>query len=89
VGASIKLDINYAIIPTFGGEERMCYRESRFVKTMIPAKSYNNFVVYGKESGPSCLFLEEYETILEETHVHLIMLLDNQNIDKKSMEIIL
>jgi len=34
IGGSIKLDLTYATIPVFGGEERRLFRESRFVKTV-------------------------------------------------------
>jgi len=33
LGGSIKLDLTYASIPIFGGEECRLYKESRFVKT--------------------------------------------------------
>lgn len=71
VGGSIKLDITCATIPTFGGEKRRLYRESRFVKIVTSAKGSKNSPVYGKESDLSCLFLEEYEAITEETSIHL------------------
>lgn len=47
-GGSIKLDLNYATIPTFGGEQRRLYRESTFVKTVTSAKGSKNSPVYGK-----------------------------------------
>jgi len=78
VGGSIKLDLTYAIIPTFGGKERGLYRESRFIKIMTLAEGSNNSPVYGKEGDLSCLFLEEDETISEETQVHLMIRLDYQ-----------
>jgi len=71
VGGSIKLDLTYATIPTFGGKKRNLYRESMFVKIVTPNKGLENFPVHGKESDLSYLFLEEDETILEETLVRL------------------
>jgi len=85
VGGSIKLDLTYATIPTFGGEERMLYKESRYVKTVTPAKGSKISPTYGKESDLSCLFLEEDETILEKTQVLLTMLLDHQHIDENQV----
>jgi len=85
VGGSIKLDLTYATIPTFRSEERRLYREPRFVKTLTPAEGSRNFPVYGKESDLSCQVLEEDETILEETQVHLTMQLDDQHIDKNKV----
>lgn len=38
VGGSIKLDLTYVTIPTFGGEKRRLYRESRFMKIVTMAK---------------------------------------------------
>lgn len=71
VGGSTKLDMTYATIPTFGGEQRRLYRESSIVKIVIRTKGSENSPVHGKESNLSFLFLEEDETILEETLVHL------------------
>ena len=34
LGGVLKLGFTYAVIPTFGGEERRLYRETRFVKTI-------------------------------------------------------
>lgn len=58
VGESIKLDLTYATIPTFGGEERRLYRESRFVTIVTPAEGSRNSPVYRKEIDLSCLALE-------------------------------
>lgn len=58
VGVSIKLDLTYATIPTFRGEQRRLYRESRFVKIVTLAKGSKKTLFYGKESDLSCLFLE-------------------------------
>ena len=55
VWGSIKLDLTYATIPTFGGEERRLYRESRIVKTMTRAEGSKNSLVYGKESDLSVM----------------------------------
>ena len=85
VGGSIKLDLTYATIPTFGGEKRRFYRESRFVKTVTPAKGSKNSLVHGKESDLSCLFLEEDETILEETSIHLKRKLEHQHTNENKV----
>ena len=37
IGGSIKLDLTYATIPMFGGQERILYREKRFVKMVTKA----------------------------------------------------
>ena len=37
IGGSIKLDLTYATIPVFGGEERRLYQETRFVKIVTKA----------------------------------------------------
>lgn len=79
VGGSIKLDLTYATIPTFGGDQRRLYKESRFAKTMTPPKGSENSLVYGKESDLNYLFLEEDETFLEETSVHLTRKLEHQH----------
>jgi len=50
-----------------------CSYESRFVKFVTLAKGSKNSPMYGKESDLSCLFLQEYETILEEIPTHLMM----------------
>ncbi len=71
VGFSIKLDLTYATIPTFGGEQRRLYRESRFLKTVTATKGSENSPVHGKDSDISYLFLEEDENLLEEASIHL------------------
>lgn len=71
MGGFIKLDLTYATIPTFGGEQRRLYRESWIVKTVTPTKGSKNSLVHGKDSDISYLFLEEDEAFLEETLVHL------------------
>lgn len=71
VGGPIKLDLTYATIPTFGGEQRRLYRESRFVKTVTSSKGSESSPIHGKDSDISYLFLEEDETFLEETSLHL------------------
>ena len=47
VGGSIKLDLTYATIPTFGGEQRRPCKESKFVKH-VTAKGSQKSPVYGK-----------------------------------------
>lgn len=85
VGGSIKLDPTYATIITFGGEQRRLYRESRFVKTVTPAKGSENSPMHGKESNISCMFLEEDETILAEILVHLTRQLEHQNANENEV----
>ena len=43
------MDLTYATIPIFGGEEIQLYREAIFVKTITRADCSNNAHVYGKE----------------------------------------
>ena len=69
IGGSIKLDLTYATIPVFGGEERRLYRESRFVKMVTKVNGSTNSPVYGKEGEFSCLMLEEDEYFLQEIEV--------------------
>ena len=69
VGGSIKIDLTYATIPLFGGEERRLYRESRFVKMVTKANGSTNSPVYGKGGAFSCLILEEDEDFLQETEI--------------------
>jgi len=85
VGDSIKIDLTYATIPTFGGEKRRLYTKSRFVKTVTLAKGLENSPVHGKESDLSCLFLEEDETFLEETSVHLTEQLEHQRANENEV----
>ena len=59
IGGSIKLDLTYATIPVFGGQERRLYRETRFVKMVNKADNSVNSPVYSKEGDFSCLMLEE------------------------------
>lgn len=63
VRGSIKLDITYATIPTFGGEERRMYIESRFLKKVTKVEGSNNSPVYEKESDLSYLLLKEDDLI--------------------------
>lgn len=46
LGWFLKLDFTYAIIPIFGGEERILYEESRFAKIIIKEGSSSNSTVY-------------------------------------------
>ena len=71
MGGSIKLDLTYATIPTFGDEQRRLYRESQFVKTVTLAKGSENSLVHRKYSDISFLFLEEDENLTEEASIHL------------------
>lgn len=84
-GGSLKLDLTYAIIRTFWGEERRLYIESIFIKTVTPVEGSKNSPVYGKEGDLSSLFLEEYDTILEETPVHLTMQWEHLDIDENKV----
>ena len=59
IGGSIKLDLSYATIPVFGGQERRLYRETRFVKTVTKAGDSVNSPVYSRDGYFSCLMLEE------------------------------
>lgn len=85
VGRSIKLDLTYATIPTFGGEQRRLYRESQFVKTMTPTKGLENSPVHGKDNGISYLFLEDDENLLEEAIVHLTRQLKYQHLNENEV----
>lgn len=71
VGGSIRLDLTYATIPIFGGEERRLYKESRFVKIVTRVDCPNNAPVYGNERDLSCLILEENDFILEQHRYNL------------------
>ena len=69
IRGSIKLDLTYATIPVFGGEERRLYGESRVVKMVTKANGSTNSPIYGKEGEFSCLMLEEDENFLQETRI--------------------
>ena len=66
IGGSIKLDLTYATILVFGGQERRLYRETRFVKMVTKADSSENSPVYSKEGDFSCLMLEEDQNYAHE-----------------------
>ena len=66
IEGSIKLDLTYATIPVFGGQERRLYRERRFVKMVTKADNSVNSPVYTKEGEFSCLMLEEDQDYLQE-----------------------
>ena len=66
IGGSIKLDLTYATILIFGGQERRLYRETRFVKTFTKADNSVNSPVYSKEEYFSCLMLEEVQDYAHE-----------------------
>lgn len=70
IGGCIKLDFSYTTIPTFGGEERILYRESRFMKTITTYEVSKNALMYERESDLSCLLFEEDEYVLNKTQVH-------------------
>ena len=59
IGGSIKLDLTYATIPVFGGQERRLYRETRFVKIVTKVDDSVNYPVYSRKGDFSCLMLEE------------------------------
>ena len=59
IGGSVKLDLTYATIPIFGGQERRLYRETRFVKKVTKVDDSVNSLVYSREGDFSCLMLEE------------------------------
>ena len=61
IGGSVKLDLTYATIIVFKGEERRLYRESKFVNMVIKANGSTNYPVYTKEGELSCLMCEEDE----------------------------
>ena len=52
------MDLTYATILVFGGQERRLYRETRFVKMVTKAENLVNSL-YSKEGDFSCLMLEE------------------------------
>lgn len=52
---------------------------------MTPAKGSKNVIVHGKESDLSYLFLEEDETFLEETSVHLTRQLEYQHANENEV----
>ena len=45
IGGSIKLDLTYATVPVFGGQERRLYRETRFFKMVTKADCSENSLV--------------------------------------------
>lgn len=61
------------------------YKESKFVKIVTLAKGLENSSVQGKESDLSCLFLEEDETFLEETLVHLTRQLEHHHANENKV----
>ena len=50
---------NICYYPSFGGQERRLYRETRFVKMVTKADNSVNSLVYSREGDFSCLMLEE------------------------------
>ena len=60
------MDLTYATIPVFGGQERRLYRETRFVKMVTKAENYVNSPVYSNEGDFSCMMLEEDQDYVQE-----------------------
>ena len=67
LGGSIKLDLTYATLPMFSGEECRLCKESRFVKTITRVDNSNNSPIHGQEKYISCLLMEMDDKIMEET----------------------
>ena len=61
------MDLTYATVPVFGGQERRLYRETRFVKMVTRADCSDNSPIYNKEGDFSCFRLEENQDYAHET----------------------
>jgi hypothetical protein len=46
LGGPLQMDMTYAIVPIFGGENRRLYRETKFYYTISDLKNPNNFPIY-------------------------------------------
>ena len=66
------MDLTYATIPVFGGQERRLYKETRFVKMVTKAEKSENSPVYSKEGDFSCLMLEEDQYFAHEPSFYQI-----------------
>lgn len=66
LGGVLKLVFTYVVTPTFGGEERRLYRETRFVKT-ITENGAGNSPVYSQEKNEfACFMLHENAELAED-----------------------
>ena len=63
------MDLTYATIIVFGGEERRLYRESIFVNMVTKENGSTSSLVYGKEGELSCHMVEEDKDFLQETKI--------------------
>ena len=54
---SLEMDMSYAIIQVFGGEQLRLYREVRFLHTFCRADQARNFPIYAVDQDFSCFQL--------------------------------
>ena len=57
VGGTLKMDLSYATIPIFGGEQRRMYREVQMAYLVNDSDNPANHPIYAVEDGlGSCMF---------------------------------
>lgn len=71
LGGVLKLDFTYAVISTFGGEERKLYRETRFVKTITKKGASNSPMYSQEEDGFACFMLHDNVELAEDNQKQL------------------
>ena len=57
LGGSLQMDVSYATIPVFGGEQLRLYMEVRFLHTICRADQARNFLIYVVGQDFSCFLL--------------------------------
>jgi ribonuclease HI len=57
LGGSLQMDMSYAMVPIFGGEERRLYRENKMQYVVSDSKKEKNHPIYSIEENMGCCSL--------------------------------
>jgi hypothetical protein len=64
LGGTMKMDMTYAIVPFFGGENRILYKETKFSYVVSDQNNPKNHPIYAADEDMGCYILsvnEEYD----------------------------
>ena len=57
LGGTLQMDLTYAIVPVFGGEQRRIYREVQLAYIISHIKYLTNHLIYARKTGVSSTIL--------------------------------
>jgi hypothetical protein len=71
IGGTMQMDMTYATVPVFGGENRRLYRETKFSYVVSDQNNPKNHPIYVVDEDMGCCILSVNEEYMKPLHLHI------------------